>query len=75
MTNKAKEFKRLYSQRGTICDYCRSEDYCPSDCKFIEKAKTLTDKQWEDISQKYDIDDIGSVVKSIKNRKKILKND
>lgn len=71
MTDKAKEIKEIYSQRGTICSYCNANDwYCPSDCKLIEKAKELSDKQWEDIAKKYNIEDYYEIMMSIKTKKR-----
>ena len=69
MTDKAKEIKEIYSQRGTICNCCNEDWYCSSDCKLIEKAKLLSDKQWEDMAKKYDVEDYCEIMMSIKTRK------
>ena len=57
-----------------ICGSCTANDwYCPSDCELKKKAKLLSDKQWEDLANKYG-DDIYNIAKSIKGRK-VLSND
>lgn len=61
-----KECKENFLNR--VCDWCTAEDYCPCDCPLIEKAKDLTDKQWDDIAKKYD-DDIYAISKSIQRRR------
>ena len=54
---------------NSICHHCQGNDwYCPDECYLIEKAKLLSDKQWEDLHKKYD-DDIYAIAKSIERRK------
>ena len=74
MTKKAQEIKEIFTQKGVLCNYCRTEDYCLGNCELIEKAKKLNNKQWEDIAKRYDIYDFYDIAKSIKNRK-ALNND
>lgn len=35
------------------CNHCGEEWYCPSPCHFLQRAKTLSDKQWDDLAKKY----------------------
>ena len=67
ISTKGKECKEYFL--NTICDHCQGNDYyCPSDCDLKEKARLLSDKQWEDLAKKYG-DDIYTIAKSIQRRK------
>lgn len=65
-TLSGKECKERYL--SFICNYCKSKNYCSSDCDLRKKAKALSDKQWRDLALKYN-DDISRITKSIKRRR------
>ena len=62
----SKECKEYFL--NNVCNDCKANWYCPSDCAVKEKAKQLTDAQWEDLAKKYN-DDIVAIWNSIKRRK------
>ena len=60
-----KECKENFLNR--VCDWCKADAYCSCECNLIEKAKDLSDKQWNDIAKKYG-EDIYAISKSVERR-------
>ena len=47
-------FLKEWFFEGNICEQCKGYDGCPKfDCNLFEKAKKMTDKQWQRLGEKY----------------------
>ena len=53
MTGQELKSRVLDERERLLCEYCQDcEDYCPIyDCSFLDKAKALTDRQWNNIAK------------------------
>ena len=52
MTGQELKSRVLDERERVLCDNCKYR-YCPTyDCSFLDKAKSLTDRQWNNISKK-----------------------
>ena len=73
MTGQELKSRVLDESECLLCNYCQDceEDYCPIyDCSFLDKAKALTDRQWNNIAKEvHNEDDLCDVPFEIMRRR------
>lgn len=53
MTGQELKKRTLDERERVLCHNCKFPYYCPTyDCALLDKAKTLSDRQWDNIAKK-----------------------
>lgn len=70
MTGQELKSRVLDERERVLCDNCKYR-YCPTyDCTLLDKAKALTDRQWNNIAKEvHSEDDLSDVPYEIHSRR------